>query len=159
MAMNIVFSPEKLISSLNNLEESTNAEWRLMSSAQMLKHCNRHAKLFCNEYSSNIFHKIAAMTYGKYHLFNIKYHLKYDIKKFRGKSKIPDFLITSSLKNIDFEKEKDVLINRLKYLSKIESGYMFNPAYGFVKWSTNKKVIFSHVCYHLDQFGVLIKKD
>ena len=72
----------------------------------MLIHCNRHAKLFCNEYNSNFYHKIAAMIYGKYHLLNIKYILKFDNKKFRDNSKIPDFLIISSLKDIDFENEK-----------------------------------------------------
>ncbi|MDG1690375.1 MAG: hypothetical protein P8I02_06350 [Flavobacteriales bacterium] len=157
MKVNDILNIKNLLNSLNSLKDNSKPEWGVMSSAQMLKHCNRHAKLFCNEYNSNIFYKIMAMTYGKYHLFNIKYLLKYDIKKFKGKSKIPDFLITSSLKDIEFEKEKDILIDRLKYLSKINSGIMFNPAYGFVKWSTNKKVIFSHVCYHLDQFGVLNK--
>ena len=130
-----------------------------MSSSQMLKHYNRHAKLFCNEYNSNFLHKIAAMIYGKYQLLKIKYLLKYDIKKFREKSKIPIFLITSSLKDIDFDNERNLLIDRLKYLSNIKNGFMFNPAYGFVKWSTNKKVIFSHIYYHLDQFGVLNMKD
>ena len=150
---------EKLLVSLNLLKDSSIAKWGVMSSSQMLKHYNRHAKLFCNEYNSNFLHKIAAMTYGKYQLLKIKYFLKYDIKKFREKSKIPNFLITSSLKDIDFDNERNLLIDRLKYLSNIKNGFMFNPAYGFVKWSTNKKVIFSHIYYHLDQFGVLNMKD
>ena len=150
--MNDIINIEKLLTSLNSLKDSSKAHWGVMSSSQMLKHCNRHTKLFCNEYNSNLFHKIAAMIYGKYHLLNIKYILKFDIKKFRGNSKTPDFLITSSLKDIDFENEKNLLIERLKYLSNIKNGFIFNPAYGFVKWSTNKKVIFSHVYYHLKPF-------
>ena len=52
---------EKLLVSLNLLKDSSIAKWGVMSSSQMLKHCNRHAKLFCNEYNSNLFHKIVEL--------------------------------------------------------------------------------------------------
>ena len=53
---------EELKLSLSELKIDSKPQWGKMTSAQMLKHCNRQAKLYCNEYSSNLYAKFLANT-------------------------------------------------------------------------------------------------
>ena len=43
-----------LIKSINNLEVKKNLIWGEMSASQMLKHCNKHTKLYCNESTKRV---------------------------------------------------------------------------------------------------------
>ena len=73
--------------SLEKLKADTKPRWGRMNSSQMLKHCNRQAKLYCNEYNSNFFVLILAHTIGKLHLLYVKYYINYDINKYKKNSK------------------------------------------------------------------------
>ena len=45
-----------LIKSINNLEVNAKPKWGEMSASQMLKHCNKHTKLYCNESKEGLYH-------------------------------------------------------------------------------------------------------
>ena len=47
------FNLQHLILSINQLKVDTKPSWVNMNCAQMLKHCNRQAKLYCNEYKTS----------------------------------------------------------------------------------------------------------
>ena len=145
---------EKIIDSLNKLKNDSKPSWGIMTSPQMVKHCNRQAKLYCNEYKSNFYVKILANTIGKVHLIYIKYIIQYDIYKYKKNSTSLNILNTSKIHNINFEDEKKVLIERLQFVNNYSKKYITNPVHGRVKNETFKKNIFAHVKYHLNQFGV-----
>ena len=62
-----------LVNSTNKLKVSSKPSWGIMTSSQMLKHCNRQAKLYCNEYKTSYKSFFLANTLGKIHLFYLKY--------------------------------------------------------------------------------------
>ena len=47
------FNIENLILSINRLKADSKPNWGVMNCSQMLKHCNRQAKLYCNEYKTS----------------------------------------------------------------------------------------------------------
>ena len=146
---------EILVSSVNKLRASSEPSWGIMTSPQMLKHCNRQAKLYCNEYKSNFYTKILANTIGKMHLIYVKHIIKYDIHKYRKNLAGIKFLNTSKMNNLNFEEERKELIKRLQFVHDFNKKYITNPMHGRVRNETFKKNIFAHVKYHLNQFGVL----
>tara|TARA_B100000674_G_scaffold92244_1_gene64840 strand:- start:616 stop:1074 length:459 start_codon:yes stop_codon:yes gene_type:complete len=146
---------EILVNSINKLKASSEPSWGIMTSPQMLKHCNRQAKLYCNEYKSNFYTKILANTIGKMHLIYVKHIIKYDIHKYRKNSAGLKFLNTSKMNNLNFEEERKELIKRLQFVHDFNKKYITNPMHGRVRNETFKKNIFAHVKYHLNQFGVL----
>ena len=144
-----------LIKSINNLEVNAKPKWGEMTASQMLKHCNRQAKLYCNEYKTSYLSLFLANTIGKIHLFYLKYIIQYDINKYKKNSKGLSFLNTSNIDNIDFEDEKNKLIKRLKFVNNFKPQYISTPIHGKVRNETFKKNIFVHVKYHLNQFNAL----
>ena len=58
-------------------------------------------------------------------------------------------------KELDFDKEKDYLINSLKIVDEYEKDYIVNNFHGRVRNKTFKQVVNFHTSYHLNQFGVL----
>ena len=141
--------------SLEKLKVDTMPRWGKMNSSQMLKHCNRQAKLYCNEYKANFFVLILAHTIGKLHLFYIKYYINYDINKYKKNSRGLRILDTTKIQEIDFKEEKQKLIKRHIYVHNYEKNFIVNPIHGLVNKETFKKNIFAHTKYHLNQFGVL----
>ncbi|MAJ06902.1 MAG: hypothetical protein CL827_08620 [Crocinitomicaceae bacterium] len=126
-----------------------------MNSSQMLKHCNRQAKLYCNEYKSIFFVLILAHTIGKLHLLYVKYYIKYDINMYKKNSRGLRILDTTKFQEIDFKENKQKLIKRHIYMHNYEIFFIVNPIHGLVNIDTFKKNIFAHTKYHLNQFGVL----
>ncbi len=149
------FNIENLISSINRLKPDSKPNWGVMNCSQMLKHCNRQAKLYCNEYKTSYKSFFLANTLGKIHLFYLKYIIQYDINKYKKNSRGLSFLNTSNIENIDFEEEKNKLIKRLKFVYNFEPEYVSTPIHGKVRNETFKKNIFVHVKYHLNQFNAL----
>ena len=146
---------EELKLSLAKLKIDSKPQWGKMTSAQMLKHCNRQAKLYCNEYSSNVYTMFLANTIGKLHLFYVKYYLNYNIYRYKKNSAGLKFLDTTKLLNLDFEEEKQKLIQRHNYVSNYQKKFIVNSMHGWVTNKTFKKNVFAHIQYHLNQFGVL----
>ena len=77
--------------SLEKLKADTKPRWGRMNSSQMLKHCNRQAKLYCNEYKSNFFVLILAHTIGKLHLL-YAYQPKNKKEDAPNKEEVPEFI-------------------------------------------------------------------
>ena len=71
---------------INRLKVDTKPNWGVMNCSQMLKHCNRQAKLYCNEYKTSYL-SFLANTIGKIHLFYLKYIIQYDINKYKKNTK------------------------------------------------------------------------
>ena len=59
------FNLQHLISSINQLKVDTKPIWGTMNCAQMLKHCNRQAKLYCNEYKTSYMSLILGQHHWK----------------------------------------------------------------------------------------------
>ena len=150
---------ERLINAIESLEPSSIPKWGKMSSVQMLKHCNRHTKFYYNQKKRGVLSNLLTLTFGKMHLFYVKYYIRYDINRYSRNSYSPKFLLTSNLQDLDFGHEKKILIEHLKFVHSYNEKFIKSPVHGKVKNSTFKKNIDAHIRYHLDQFGVLKKGD
>ena len=147
---------EILINSINNLKVNNKPQWGEMSASQMLKHCNRHTKLYCNESKKGFVSFFKTLILGKIHLLYIKYYVKYNIHKYKKNSYSPSILRTSNTTNINFNEEKKRLISQIIDASKFNKSYRYTPLHGLVKNKTFKKNIEAHIKYHLYQFDALI---
>ena len=147
---------EILIKSINNLEVNAKPEWGEMSASQMLKHCNKHTKLYCNESKRGFVSFFRTLILGKIHLFYVKYYVRYDIHKYKKNSYSPSILRTLNTKDINFNEEKNRLISQIVDASKFNKRYRYTPLHGWVKNKTFKKNIEAHIKYHLYQFDALI---
>ena len=147
---------EILIKSIDNLEINSKPKWGKMSASQMLKHCNKHSKLYCNESKRGFVSFFKTLLLGKIHLFYVKYYVRYDIHKYKKNSYSPSILRTSNTKDINFNEEKKRLISQIVDASKFNKRYRYTPLHGWVKNKTFKKNIEAHIKYHLHQFDALI---
>ena len=145
-----------LIKSINNLEVNAKPKWGEMSASQMLKHCNKHTKLYCNESKRGLVSFFRTLILGKTHLFYVKYYVRYDIHKYKKNSYSPSILRTLNSKGINFNEEKNRLISQIVDASKFNERYRYTPLHGWVKNKTFKKNIEAHIKYHLYQFDALI---
>ena len=107
---------ERLIVSIEKLKPSSRPHWGKMSAAQMLKHCNRHTKIYCNPPRPGLFRHLLTLTIGKLHLCYVKYYINYDIDRYTKNAYAPNFLKTSRLEGLDFNNEKNNLIQQLKFV-------------------------------------------
>jgi len=57
--------------------------------------------------------------------------------------------------DIDFNKEKIELIQRLKLANDYNKKFIINPMHGKISKETFREVIRGHTSFHLKQFGVL----
>ena len=147
-----------LIESINNLEVNAKPKWGKMSASQMLKHCNKHTKLYCDESKRGFVSFFKTLILGKIHLFYVKYYVRYDILKYMKNSYSPSILRTSNTTNINFNDEKKRLISQIVEVSKFNKSYRYTPLHGLIKNKTFKKNIEAHIKYHLYQFDALISK-
>ena len=147
---------QNLIKSINNLEVNAKPKWGEMSASQMLKHCNKHTKLYCNESKRGVVSFFRTLILGKIHLFYVKYYVRYDIHKYKKNSYSPSILRTLNSKGINFNEEKNRLISQIVDASKFNERYRYTPLHGWVKNKTFKKNIEAHIKYHLYQFDALI---
>ncbi len=146
-----------LLRSIEHLSPMTKPRWGVMNPSQMLKHCNRHTKMYCSGRKTGFFGNLLTLTLGKGHLIYIKYIVRYDINRYAKNSYTPKFLRTSELKDLDFDHEKKRLIQQLNFVFQYDKDFMINPMHGKVKKDTFKRNINAHISYHLNQFGVLQK--
>ena len=147
---------EILIRSINNLEVNAKPKWGEMSTSQMLKHCNKHTKLYCNESKRGFVSFFKTLILGKIHLLYVKYYVRYDVHKYKKNSYSPRILRTSNTTEINFIDEKKKLISQIVDASKFKKSYRYTPLHGWVKNKTFKKNIEAHIKYHLYQFDALM---
>ena len=143
---------DKLIKSINNLSEDAKPRWGVMSSSQMLWHCNKFIVFYLNE--KRFKPNVLTYVFGSLHLFYLKYILRWNYEIYPKNSRTLKFFDAKRSDNLIFEEEKKKLIESLKKVNDYEHKYLVNTFHGKVDNWTFKEVVRGHTAFHLDQFGV-----
>ena len=143
---------DKLIKSINNLSEDAKPRWGVMSSSQMLWHCNKFIVFYLNE--KRFKPNVLTYVFGSLHLFYLRYILRWNYEIYPKNSRTLKFFDAKRSGNLIFEEEKKKLIESLKKVNDYEHKYLVNTFYGKVDNWTFKEVVRGHTAFHLDQFGV-----
>ena len=143
---------DKLIKSINNLREDAKPRWGVMSSSQMLWHCNKFIVFYLNE--KKFKPNVLTYVFGSLHLFYLKYILRWNYEIYPKNSRTLKFFDAKRSGNLIFEEEKKKLIESLKKVNDYEHKYLVNTFHGKVDNWTFKEVVRGHTAFHLDQFGV-----
>ena len=143
---------DKLIKSINNLREDAKPRWGVMSSSQMLWHCNKFIVFYLNE--KRFKPNVLTYVFGSLHLFYLKYILRWNYEIYPKNSRTLKFFDAKRSGNLIFEEEKKKLIESLKKVNDYEHKYLVNTFHGKVDNWTFKEVVRGHTTFHLDQFGV-----
>ena len=143
---------DKLIKSINNLSEDAKPRWGVMSSSQMLWHCNKFIVFYLNE--KRFKPNVLTYFFGSLHLFYLRYILRWNYEIYPKNSRTLKFFDAKRSGNLIFEEEKKKLIESLKKVNDYEHKYLVNTFHGKVDNWTFKEVVRGHTAFHLDQFGV-----
>ena len=143
---------DKLIKSINNLREDAKPRWGVMSSSQMLWHCNKFIVFYLNE--KRFKPNVLTYVFGSLHLFYLRYILRWNYEIYPQNSRTLKFFDAKRSDNLIFEQEKKKLIESLKKVNDYEHKYLVNTFHGKVDNWTFKEVVRGHTAFHLDQFGV-----
>ena len=143
---------DKLIKSINNLREDAKPRWGVMSSSQMLWHCNKFIVFYLNE--KRFKPNVLTYVFGSLHLFYLRYILRWNYEIYPKNSRTLKFFDAKRSDNLIFEQEKKKLIESLKKVNDYEHKYLVNTFHGKVDNWTFKEVVRGHTAFHLDQFGV-----
>lgn len=143
---------DKLIKSINNLSEDAKPRWGVMSSSQMLWHCNKFIVFYLNE--KRFKPNVLTYVFGSLHLFYLKYILRWNYEIYPKNSRTLKFFDAKRSGDLIFEEEKKKLIESLKKVNDYEHKYLVNTFHGKVDNWTFKEVVRGHTAFHLDQFGV-----
>lgn len=143
---------DKLIKSINNLREDAKPRWGVMSSSQMLWHCNKFIVFYLNE--KRFKPNVLTYVFGSLHLFYLRYILRWNYEIYPKNSRTLKFFDAKRSGNLIFEEEKKKLIESLKKVNDYEHKYLVNTFHGKVDNWTFKEVVRGHTAFHLDQFGV-----
>lgn len=143
---------DKLIKSINNLREDAKPRWGVMSSSQMLWHCNKFIVFYLNE--KRFKPNVLTYVFGSLHLFYLRYILRWNYEIYPKNSRTLKFFDAKRSGDLIFEEEKKKLIESLKKVNDYEHKYLVNTFHGKVDNWTFKEVVRGHTAFHLDQFGV-----
>ena len=143
---------DKLIKSINNLSEDAKPRWGVMSSSQMLWHCNKFIVFYLNE--KRFKPNLLTYVFGSLHLFYLRYILRWNYEIYPKNSRTLKFFDAKRSGDLIFEEEKKKLIESLKKVNDYEHKYLVNTFHGKVDNWTFKEVVRGHTAFHLDQFGV-----
>ena len=143
---------DKLIKSINNLSEDAKPRCGVMSSSQMLWHCNKFIVFYLNE--KRFKPNVLTYVFGSLHLFYLRYILRWNYEIYPKNSRTLKFFDAKRSGNLIFEEEKKKLIESLKKVNDYEHKYLVNTFHGKVDNWTFKEVVRGHTAFHLDQFGV-----
>lgn len=139
----------ELTSRIQQLDDSSTAEWGKMNVYQMLKHCSENEKLMLRE---RTFKRVfLGRLFGK---MVLKSHLKDDKPLDKNSPTHPDLKFTD---NGDVESQKQILLQLLKkYPVKQTTDYsdFIHPFFGKMDYEQIGKWSYKHLDHHLRQFGV-----
>ena len=128
---------DKLIKSINNLREDAKPRWGVMSSSQMLWHCNKFIVFYLNE--KRFKPNVLTYVFGSLHLFYLKYILRWNYEIYPKNSRTLKFFDAKRSGNLIFEEEKKKLIESLKKVNDYEHKYLVNTFHGKVDIGLLKK--------------------
>ena len=145
---------DKLIKGIELLNKDTLPNWGKMNSSMMLKHCSAFIDVYLNKTKLNPLIFVVGFIFGVFHRLYLKYIVGYNVKNYL--KNLPTLMVfnTYRCENLNFEFEKNKLINDLKEVESINKKYLVNNFHGIVPNKAFKKVVYFHTSYHLYQFGV-----
>ena len=140
--------------SLNKLSSNSNPKWGVMNSSQMLYHCNTFIDVSLGVRKINFFIRVFSRLFFRYFFLRYLNSIDFDINKFsKNSSTLPIF--KSFPESIDFNDEKNKLIQNIKKIEDISSDKINHQMYGTIPTSTLKKLVSFHTSYHLNQFDLI----
>ena len=145
---------DKLIKGIELLNKDTLPNWGKMNSSMMLKHCSAFIDVYLNKTKLNPLIFVVGFIFGVFHRLYLKYIVGYNVKKYIKNLPTLKVFNTYRCENLNFEFEKNKLINDLKEVESINKEYLFNNFHGIVPNKSFKKVVYFHTSYHLYQFDV-----
>ena len=144
----------KLIIGIELLNKDSLPNWGKMNSSMMLKHCSAFIDVYLNKKKLNPLLFIVGFVFGIFHRLYLKYIVRYNVKNYIKNLPTLKVFNTYRSENLDFEFEKNKLINDLKEVESINKKYLLNNFHGIVPNEAFKRVVFFHTSYHLYQFDV-----
>ena len=149
MKLNSIF----VQNSLNKLSSNSIPKWGVMSSSQMLYHCNTFIDVSLGKKKINFFIKVFSRLFFRYFFLKYLNSIEFDIHKFsKNSSTLPIF--KSFPESIDFDFEKNKLIENVKKIEQINSNKVYHQMYGWIPALTIKKLVSFHTSYHFNQFNL-----
>lgn len=140
--------------SLNKLSSNSNPKWGIMSSSQMLYHCNTFIDVSLGERKINFFIRVFSRLFFRYFFLRYLNSIDFDINKFsKNSSTLPIF--KSFPESIDFDEEKNKLVRNIKKIEGISSEKIDHQMYGTIPTSTLERLVSFHTSYHLNQFDLI----
>ena len=142
------------IDRLNDLEEETLSKWGIMSSSQMIFHCNTFIVVSLGDRKINLIIRVFSRVFFRYFFLKYLNSIDFDIYKFKkNSSTLPIFKSFPEI--IDFDIEKNKLIQNLKKVELISSVKIHHQMYGTISTITLKQLVSFHTSYHFNQFDLL----
>jgi len=142
------------IDRLNDLEEETLSKWGIMSSSQMIFHCNTFIVVSLGDRKINLIIRVFSRVFFRYFFLKYLNSIDFDIYQFKkNSSTLPIFKSFPEI--IDFDIEKNKLIQNLKKVELISSVKIHHQMYGTISTITLKKLVSFHTSYHFNQFDLL----
>ena len=139
---------------LEKLNKSSSPKWGIMNSAQMLYHCNAFIDVSLGEKKISLFIRIFSRLFFRYFFLKHLKSIKFDFYKF-SKNSLTLPIFKSFPKFIDFDQEKNKLIQSIKKIEQITTNKVYHQMYGWIPILTLKKLVLFHTYYHFNQFDLL----
>ena len=124
--------------------------WGIMNSSQMMKHCSAFIDLYLGKIKLPFWYKLFGVSIGKLFLLYIVNKSPLETPK----NLKTDGSIKVSDETLAFNSEKEILIQKLNNLSKIEE-HIIHPIYGKMGSDKIKFLIIHHTTHHFNQFGLI----
>jgi hypothetical protein len=145
---------KKIENFLKKLNKSSSPKWGVMSSSQMLFHCNTFIDVSLGKRKINFFIRIFSRLFFRYFFLKYLNSIEFNTNKFsKNSSTLPIF--KSFPKFIDFDKERIKLIKNIQKIEEISCEKINHQMYGTIPKSTLKKLVSFHTFYHFNQFNLL----
>jgi len=138
---------------LETLDKNSSPKWGVMSSSQMLFHCNTFVEVSLGRKKMSFLTRISSRLFFRYLFLKYLNYIDFNINKFkRNSATLPIF--KTFPKNIDLDNEKKKLIKIYKKIEEINTENVFHQMYGTIPTITLKKLVRFHTSYHFNQFGL-----
>jgi len=138
---------------LETLDKNSSPKWGVMSSSQMLFHCNSFVEVSLGRKKMSFLTRISSRLFFRYLFLKYLNYIDFNINKFkRNSATLPIF--KTFPKNIDLDNEKKRLIKIYKKIEEINTENVFHQMYGTIPTITLKKLVRFHTSYHFNQFGL-----
>ena len=123
---------------LETLDKNSSPKWGVMSSSQMLFHCNTFVEVSLGRKKMSFLTRISSRLFFRYLFLKYLNYIDFNINKFkRNSATLPIF--KTFPKNIDLDNEKKRLIKIYKKIEEINTENVFHQMYGTIPTITLKK--------------------